>query len=258
MLPLGVTPSCPWACYPHPTLFLFSILFFVICLTFRSFLFYEPMILFFTQSRERNALTCSSVFCYFMSPLTRPKRMVHSFNSTQEFLLILNVLQGILLENILYSHHSALRNHEHVEFNLALPKPNTNFCKKSFSYRGTVTWNDLLPNVKNMGSLSTFKRALVINDGNFSWYLLFSFFLSNCSYCISLILFLLYTFGCYYQQITRPVERSLLVNILVIVLVKVDWLISHSEINKRPFIMQNSAVKTWPTLYLACNVHHHT
>ena len=70
----------------------------------------------------------------------------------------------------LFTKTSALHNHEtrQAEFNLTLPKPNTNFRKKSFSYRGAVTWNDLLPNMKNMGSLSTFKRAIVSNDGNFS------------------------------------------------------------------------------------------
>ena len=70
----------------------------------------------------------------------------------------------------LFTKTSALHNHEtrQAEFNLTLPKPNTNFYKKSFSYRGAVTWNDLLPNMKNMGSLSTFKRAIVPNDGNFS------------------------------------------------------------------------------------------
>ena len=60
----------------------------------------------------------------------------------------------------LFTKTSALHNHEtrQVEFSLALPKPNTNFHKKSFSHRRAVTWNDLLPNMKNKGSLSTFKR----------------------------------------------------------------------------------------------------
>ena len=72
--------------------------------------------------------------------------------------------------NDLFTKTSALHNHEtrQAEFNLTLPKPNTYFRKKSFSYRGAVTWNDLLSNMKNMGSLSTFKRAIVSNDGNFS------------------------------------------------------------------------------------------
>ena len=29
-----------------------------------------------------------------------------------------------------------------AEFNFVPPKPNTNFCKKSFSYRGAVAWTN--------------------------------------------------------------------------------------------------------------------
>ena len=70
----------------------------------------------------------------------------------------------------LFTKTCTLHNHEtrQAEFNLTLPKSNTNFRKTAFSYRGAVTWNDFLPNMKNMGSLSTFKRAIVSNDGNFS------------------------------------------------------------------------------------------
>ena len=75
----------------------------------------------------------------------------------------------ITIYEVINSMASTLHDYEirQVEFNLAFPKPNTNFRKKSFSCRGAVTWNDLLPIMKNMGSLSTFKRALVTNDGNF-------------------------------------------------------------------------------------------
>ena len=77
-----------------------------------------------------------------------------------------NMVPDYLID--LFTKTSTLHNYQtrQAEFNFALPKPNTNFCKKSFSYRGAVAWNDLLPNIKNMGSLSTFKRALVSNSGN--------------------------------------------------------------------------------------------
>jgi hypothetical protein len=68
----------------------------------------------------------------------------------------------------LFTKISTLHNREtrQAEFNLSLPRPNTNFCKKLFSYRGAVlTGNDLLPNIKNLGSLSTFKMVLVTNNG---------------------------------------------------------------------------------------------
>ncbi len=48
-----------------------------------------------------------------------------------------------------------------AEFNFVLPKPNTNFRKKSFSYRGALAWNDLVPNLKNLRSLTTFKKSLL-------------------------------------------------------------------------------------------------
>jgi hypothetical protein len=78
-----------------------------------------------------------------------------------------NMVPDYLIE--LFTKTSTLHNYQtrQAEFNFALPKPNTNFGKKSFSYRGAVAWNDLLPIIKNMGSLlSTFKRALVSNSGN--------------------------------------------------------------------------------------------
>ncbi len=51
-----------------------------------------------------------------------------------------------------------------AEFNFLLPKPNTNFRKKSLSYRGALAWNDLVPNLKNLKSLTTFKKSLLLNS----------------------------------------------------------------------------------------------
>ena len=79
--------------------------------------------------------------------------------------VINNMVPDYLID--LFTKTSALHNHEtrQEEFNLTLQKPNTNFRKKSFSYRVCIV---SLPIMKNMGSLSTFKRAIVTNDGNFS------------------------------------------------------------------------------------------
>ena len=38
-----------------------------------------------------------------------------------------------------------------AKFNFVPPKPNTNFCKKSFSYGGAVAWNKLPTNLKTLG-----------------------------------------------------------------------------------------------------------
>jgi hypothetical protein len=61
----------------------------------------------------------------------------------------------------LFTKTSTLHNHQtrQAEFNFALPKPSTNFCKKSFSYRGAVAWNDLLPNIKKYGFIVNLQKG---------------------------------------------------------------------------------------------------
>ena len=55
-----------------------------------------------------------------------------------------------------YSNYN-LRN---PEGKLALPKPRTNYLKRSFSYSGATLWNNLPDNLKNVGSLDQFNRNL--------------------------------------------------------------------------------------------------
>ena len=50
-----------------------------------------------------------------------------------------------------------LRNSEHTLF---VPKPRTNYGKRSFSYSGAVLWDELPKNVRTTCSLSQFKRAI--------------------------------------------------------------------------------------------------
>ena len=45
------------------------------------------------------------------------------------------------------------------EFNFALPKPNTNFKKKSFSYRGAEAWHGLSSDLKSK-SIFSFKTKI--------------------------------------------------------------------------------------------------
>ena len=47
---------------------------------------------------------------------------------------------------------------------LALPKPNSNSRKKSFSYRGTVAWNNLPSDLKKIDSLLAFKRSISVSN----------------------------------------------------------------------------------------------
>ena len=46
------------------------------------------------------------------------------------------------------------------EFNFALPKPNTNFKKKSFSYRGAEAWNGLSRDLKSAKSIFSFRTKI--------------------------------------------------------------------------------------------------
>ena len=56
-------------------------------------------------------------------------------------------------------HDYSLRN---SDLNLVLPKPKTNFLRKSFSYSGAVLWiSSLTRNVRLAQSFSGFKRSLM-------------------------------------------------------------------------------------------------
>ena len=51
-----------------------------------------------------------------------------------------------------------------AEFNFMPPKPNINFGKKSFSYRGTVAWNNLTSTAKSSKSLKSFENNLISHN----------------------------------------------------------------------------------------------
>ena len=44
--------------------------------------------------------------------------------------------------------------------NLARPKPNTDFMKKTFGYRGSLVWNNLSVDVKSSETLNIFKNKI--------------------------------------------------------------------------------------------------
>jgi hypothetical protein len=46
------------------------------------------------------------------------------------------------------------------ETDLALPKPKTNFLKRSFKYSASTMWNNLPLDAKRATSLSQFKRSI--------------------------------------------------------------------------------------------------
>jgi hypothetical protein len=46
------------------------------------------------------------------------------------------------------------------EMKLNLPKPRTNYLKRSFCYSGAVLWNTLPQNIRRLKSFSQFKKAV--------------------------------------------------------------------------------------------------
>ena len=48
-----------------------------------------------------------------------------------------------------------------LEGKLSLPKPNTNYLKRSFCYSGAYLWNNLPRDLKSVGSIGQFKRGIM-------------------------------------------------------------------------------------------------
>ena len=46
------------------------------------------------------------------------------------------------------------------EGKLTLPKPSTNYLKRSFSYSGAMLWNNMPKSLKNAVSVNHFKRLI--------------------------------------------------------------------------------------------------
>jgi hypothetical protein len=42
--------------------------------------------------------------------------------------------------------------------NLFVPRPNSNFMKRTFHYSGTILWNSLPPNLKLIQDIDLFKK----------------------------------------------------------------------------------------------------
>ena len=72
----------------------------------------------------------------------------------------LNGLAPPYLQNLFASHRTNydLRNCDKKK--LSLPLPRTDYCKRSFSYSGAKTWNDLPPHVRLSTSQAQFQREL--------------------------------------------------------------------------------------------------
>ena len=74
----------------------------------------------------------------------------------------LNELAPEYLQCLFIQRHVNDYNLRNLEGKLSLPKPNTNYLKRSFCYSGASLWNNLpqLQDLKSVGSIVQFKRVL--------------------------------------------------------------------------------------------------
>ena len=93
---------------------------------------------------------------------------------------------------------------------LALPKPNSNSLKKSFSYRGAVAWNNLPSDLKKIDSLLTFKRSISVELNGLNHISLILYFFPYCMYILYIItlfymIFIVYYYIIYHNSIVKTV-----------------------------------------------------
>ena len=61
----------------------------------------------------------------------------------------------------LFTRRSTEYNLRNGEAKLNLPKPRTNYLKRSISYSRAMLWNNLPVNIRTLNSLETFQREIV-------------------------------------------------------------------------------------------------
>ena len=80
----------------------------------------------------------------------------------QKAVMMYKTMNGLTPEYLqrLFAQSCSNYNLRNSEGKLALPKPRTNYLKRSFSYSGAALWNNLPDSLKNVGSVDQFKRNL--------------------------------------------------------------------------------------------------
>ena len=72
----------------------------------------------------------------------------------------LNELAIDHLKCLVTQRHVNEYNLRNLEGKLSLPKPNTNYSKRSFRSSGLYLWNNLLQDLESVGSTGQFKRRI--------------------------------------------------------------------------------------------------
>ena len=75
---------------------------------------------------------------------------------------MLKMLNGLAPDYLqdLFSIRTTKYNVRNLEMKLNLPKPNTNYLKRSFSYSAASLWNNLPNNLRTIELLKSFKREV--------------------------------------------------------------------------------------------------
>ena len=71
-----------------------------------------------------------------------------------------NQIQGYLSSRFIPRHEVLSYSLRNNECKLSIPQPRTNYCKRSFSYSGAMSWNSLPHQIKQSNSLKEFKTKL--------------------------------------------------------------------------------------------------
>ena len=72
----------------------------------------------------------------------------------------LNELAPDYLQCLFTQRHVNYYNLRNLEGKLSLPKPNTNYLKRSFCYSGACLWNNLPQDLKSLASVGQFKKGI--------------------------------------------------------------------------------------------------
>ena len=72
----------------------------------------------------------------------------------------LNELAPEYLQCLFTQRHVNDYNLRSLEGKLSMPKPNTNYLKRSFCYSGACLWSNLPQDLKSVGSIGQFKRGI--------------------------------------------------------------------------------------------------
>ena len=80
----------------------------------------------------------------------------------QKALMMFKIMNGLAPEYLqsLFSQRHSVYNLRNSEGKLTLPKPSTNYLKLSFSYSGTMLWNNMPKILENAVSVNHFKQLI--------------------------------------------------------------------------------------------------